>query len=549
MNDYYEQTRVPAYNSNMPNAQNAGRFDPLLSVVQLSPAVSEALGTQDGALPNIGCEAAGSIGTRAYATSLHETIHWWQHIGSSVGLLSGLTTAAQAALCIKYMADLGQEAPKPLVGALQAGRFRPATEDHPAWKAALCYRELELGNTFLVSPQHALFRVQRDPFLYESIGASICMHAKGAVWYIGRLIDPGGRSLASADSWLELYARSVKDRRLLFEENEVAMIPIGGIDVFEGQARLSELQYFCRSVESHTISDLRQMGLIAGVYAKCFDYFLKTLEVSEPASVVSPEILLFLLVCDFALNPSAGYPCAVPEDLDLLQDNHPGLRFAVMCNTARSRREELLSELKVASAASYRRAAAILAEPLGWQSPQSVAENVVSAFSRSSQGALLLDQRDRGDFGAQDVPARFILSEHFLFSEAKANCPHFFCWPGMFLTGSHLDNADELLGLQELLAMTSPPFLATSPAAGVDSVAIFGLSTIQARVVANRYFQTQATVDLFRQWIAHFNQFPTNQFLYDYSWKPNLTQTDIDNLKLSFFSTFGVAIDSIRILT
>ena len=553
MIDFYGELREPAYNSNLPSGPGrsfpAGRFDPLLSLVLLDPAVGGHLDTQKGTLPAVALEEGGSSAVRAYATSLHETIHWWQHIGSTVGLLSGLTTATQAALCIKYMSDLGKDAPKPLLGALHSGRYKPSREDHPAWLAARRWREAELGNAFLVNPAQAFARVRSNAFLYESIGHSVAMHHSGVTWYVSQVIDPGGSVFPSADAWIDLYERSRKDRRLLFEPQELALLPFGARDLFEGQARLSELQYFDRAVEPRSLAEFKQAGLLEAVYSRCLDYFLKTIESPAPEAVHSPEVNLFLLLCDIAINPSDGYPLAIPETLDLIRDNHPGIRFARLCVVARDNKKELLTLLTRLSHGHYCQAAAILTEPLAWLPPDEVAKRTHEQYLSTSAGEKLLEDRRHGEFGTQDVPIKFVLSEHINFCEWKAGCPHFFCWPGIYLTSDQGEDSPEVSALKDLLDATSPPFHASSELTGVDTVSISGLTSAQAKNVADRYFQNQAAVDLFRQWMSHKNGTVTNEFCYQYDWKPSISDAEVANLKSCFMATFGLDIETIPLLT
>ena len=82
----------------------------------------------------------------------------------------------------------------------------------------------------------------------------------------------------------------------------------------------------------------------------------------------------------------------------------------------------------------------------------------------------------------------------------------------------------------------------------MDSVSIHGLSNALAKNVADRYLQNQATVDLFRQWIAHKNDSLANDFLYTFDWKPVLSASDLANRKSSFRVTFGLDFDSIQVI-
>ena len=63
-------------------------------VLRLSPVVHRTLNEGDGKIIT-----AGEIGferTQAFSTYLHETIHWWQHIGSTHGLMLSLSYPTQA---------------------------------------------------------------------------------------------------------------------------------------------------------------------------------------------------------------------------------------------------------------------------------------------------------------------------------------------------------------------------------------------------------------------------------------------------------------------
>ena len=61
-----------------------GLYDPLRFVLRLSPAIHKRLnGLSDGVHAHLGAEDL-----HAYSVFLHETFHWWQHIGSTIGLIS-----------------------------------------------------------------------------------------------------------------------------------------------------------------------------------------------------------------------------------------------------------------------------------------------------------------------------------------------------------------------------------------------------------------------------------------------------------------------------
>jgi hypothetical protein len=65
-----------------------GLYDPLHFVLRLSPEIHRKIAAlQTGIVTG----TIGFEGFRAYSTYVHETIHWWQHIGSVTGLMLSLS--------------------------------------------------------------------------------------------------------------------------------------------------------------------------------------------------------------------------------------------------------------------------------------------------------------------------------------------------------------------------------------------------------------------------------------------------------------------------
>ena len=75
-----------------------GRFDSVTNahglysteqfVLRLSPVVHRILASHEPGIQTNG--ALGFEGAKAMSTLLHETIHWWQHIGTTHGLIISL---------------------------------------------------------------------------------------------------------------------------------------------------------------------------------------------------------------------------------------------------------------------------------------------------------------------------------------------------------------------------------------------------------------------------------------------------------------------------
>ena len=65
-----------------------GLYSPFRFVLRLSPETHRRI----AALPTgIVTEKLDPADLRAFSTYLHETIHWWQHVGSTAGFLVSLS--------------------------------------------------------------------------------------------------------------------------------------------------------------------------------------------------------------------------------------------------------------------------------------------------------------------------------------------------------------------------------------------------------------------------------------------------------------------------
>ena len=91
--------------------------------------------------------------------------------------------------------------------------------------------------------------------------------------------------------------------------SDVAITQIGANQIFEGQARFAQLQYlYFASGGKLAWNDVRSMGMLKGIYGEAFESFLHLTELGWPPRIDHPVVALFLLVCDIAMNPGAGFP-------------------------------------------------------------------------------------------------------------------------------------------------------------------------------------------------------------------------------------------------
>ena len=71
-----------------------GMYETMRFVLRLSPRNHELMDAIEASMLETGDVSSEAI--QAYSTYIHETIHWWQHVGSTSGLLFSLSYLAQS---------------------------------------------------------------------------------------------------------------------------------------------------------------------------------------------------------------------------------------------------------------------------------------------------------------------------------------------------------------------------------------------------------------------------------------------------------------------
>lgn len=501
-----------------------GEFDPMSAVVSLDSGVSQFLDARTGRA-GASLEPVGSPAFSAFSTYLHETVHWWQHIGTTAGLLYGLSIPVQALATTLYLSESGTSVSKPLTDAISHSQ----ASDHPAVLAVSRWSEIELAAGLLYSPSNANARLEANPRFYESLGHSLLLAQISTVAGLARTLDPQCLGLPNAVDWIPYYEDFVKSQRQYFVPNQLVQLPLGMREILEGQARFAELQY-----RSLSYRDARRQAWLGGVYTVAFDEYLKIAGLPVPDGFNDASVNLFLLLCDIALNPSSGYPDPIDPSRDSVRDLHPGIRFLRLCGEV-ERDRTIVREVEKVGYKSYVNASRRLCERLDWLDPVTVGQHCLARGAKISGWAELQQQFEMCDFGSEDVPIRFYMGKHLEFLEIKVECPHFYCWPARFLTFSD-DHCHEAAPFQELLSWSMPPFVTSSLTTGVDATNLtFGTKARRSQFV-NSYFATLVLYDMVRQWISN-----RGAFRFDYKWKGGFTQTELESIWGQFEKSMGLS--------
>jgi len=287
--------------------------------------------------------------------------------------------------------------------------------------------------------------------------------------------------------------------------------PIGAREIFEGQARFSQLQYlYSASGGKFSWDASRSMGMLNGVYREAFDVFLKITGADWPANPLAPSVGLFLLLCDISINPGDGFPFEIMEFPLFVASVDPGIRFLVLCHTVAAKNPALITAITNYSREEYVGLSELLCQQIGYYPPLAVSEAAVH-WSKSHQGcqALLVEDADF-KFHLANLPVRVFFSRFLRLQADKFNTPEFFCWPGVWSAGDRsgkcsLEHAEELFDEHRALFIDKED--------GDVYPRIFPNKDDQVVLETfNTFYSWNATYELTRQWILEDGPFKPDFF-------------------------------------
>jgi hypothetical protein len=147
-----------------------GLYDGLRFVVRLSPRVHDLIAS----LPKgIGFRSGLSFEqVQAFSTYLHETIHWWQHIGSTSGFMLSLSFPAQTHANLnhlrRFLEEVGAVKPIRVWAAANPGPYGVGTPDATANIIINNQFDIEAYRLLATNPDRAQSLV--NDRMFENVG-------------------------------------------------------------------------------------------------------------------------------------------------------------------------------------------------------------------------------------------------------------------------------------------------------------------------------------------------------------------------------------------
>jgi hypothetical protein len=310
--------------------------------------------------------------------------------------------------------------------------------------------------------------------------------------------------------------------------------------LFEGQARFLQLQYLTFGTEEPpTCQELRANNYFRGVYGEAFEAFLTITHASWPEKVDDPIIGLFLLVIDFAINPTTGFPFDIESFENFIIDVDPGIRFLRLSQAVRDR-PTLLSAITDYSRDNYMEVAEVLADACDYDHPAAALKRVASWATEAPGVAEIMAEKETFLYKSPNLVVRVLFSHFVSFSTDKLRHPEFFCWAGAWMAGRRVDQDSERLFLRHLPLYSDradddgifPRLIPDKDEAGLINT----LSVFYGNIVL---------YDLTRQWVLK-----EGAFVYDYAWLSQARSTEeiADWAKGLFNHVYSVRPDDFEIL-
>ena len=424
------------------NRRVLGQYETSRFVMRLTPKLHELIESAGEGRKRV--DQLGTDAIQAYSTFIHETIHWWQHVGSTSGLLRSLSFPGQTIAGVKYLKQVLKEfQPQKSLKAWTDTVLRQEGESaqkklanaNAAVNNAL---DIEYYKRFATDPKGQAESLVREQH-FESVGHGYRIAYGHLITMASETVDPDFSFLPSLQDWDRQFSRLADEKAHGFYwGSDIVAAPIGLLAIYEGQAVFNQLQFLSNTHRSApSCQEWRKLGFLHGVYVEAFELFLKATNSSWPETVDDPLVNLFLLVCDVAVNPSAGFPFGVNDYENFVSDVDVGLRFLRLCSAIKEL-PHLRTIILKRSREDYINVVGEICDRSGDPNPIAAFE-AIAAWPRNSERArVIMEEYRTFRYSAPNYAIRVLISHFIAFSSDKAKHPDFFCWPGSKLAGRDL---------------------------------------------------------------------------------------------------------------
>jgi hypothetical protein len=481
---------------------------------------------------------------QAYSTYLHETIHWWQHIGSTSGFILSLCYPLQAHSNINLIKDLCAlgYARKSIKEVARKGELDGKTHNDPiqALQNTIVNNtmDFELYKLWLLKPEKSIEIFNNDYFL--CVGHCFDIVYSNLLSQISEIIDPNSVIINKHNAWKEVFSRLTSEYVTgYYHGSPIIHRKVGIIELFEGQACFSQIQFLANLRKiGCDLEDFKSVGMLHGVYEKAFNVFIELTKIEYPKSALSPTVSLFLLICDLSINPVEGFPCDIEDFQNFVLHADPGVRFQLLCYAVLHLGEDICNDIKGHSKVEYLKLSSELLEAAGLQQISEGWDVITMWLDKIPGLNELMAEHKEFNFKQEHSMLRILISSFISFTQDKKNNPEFFCWPGYWKTHSSQGENIELLWLKNLSMFSDKEY-----DDGIFIRNFAGKSKDNLRSTLNNFFGSNLICDLSRQWVLK-----DGAFSFKFSWlSESITEAEWKEwADVIFEKQYGIKISNIE---
>lgn len=506
-----------------------GLYHPMQFVLRLRYDLHTILEKISGEKGNV--EDFDSDSIQAMSTFFHETIHWWQHVGSVSGIILSLCYPAQIHINHVHLKDLLKKMGpmKPLKSLLINTDL--STEEINSINIVINnFYDIEYFKDRVIRPQYFTSRVNEP--LFESVGHSFNIAYAYFINLLSSCVDPDLQFLPNAKKWVASFDELNKNKSIGYYYKSPVGIPcIGLLEIYEGQARFLQMLYlYFASKKTLSWEDFDKQGMLNDVYYAAFSQFLQLTNSERPKSIDSPLISLFLLVLDISMNPGTGFPFDIVDYPGFIENVDPGVRFMKLCDAVANKHPETKELIKNNSTSEYYYVSDILCKEIKTPTPLEIATVISEWPAKHIKVNELMNESGTFSFSEENLPVRLLLSRFIQYQIDKSAYPSFFCWPSMYMFGEKLDSKiyNMYIEHQAIFKDGSDGDIYPSILPGRDP------ENIQNTFGA--FYQWISVYEMCRQWIIE-----DDNFNYDFFWLTSkYSKEELENwARGNFLKTFG----------
>lgn len=523
-----------------------GVYETMKFVLRLSPRNHELVDSLA-----TGVYTAGDISSdvlQAYSTYLHETVHWWQHVGSSSGLVYSLCYMAQSHSSMAHLLDvICKFGPKK---SLKRWADETLLREGVSAQSMLAPANVAVNNALDVEYYkiYATKPKEKAQWLYdqqhfESIGHCYHIVYGQLLGMLSDTVDPNFQVIPDARRWDDEFRELNEQRVTGYYWGSPMYVPkIGLHAIYEGQARFIQLQFLNATFDqAPTIQDWRDMGYLSGIYVEAFEHFLVDSKSEWPENLDDPLVGLFLLICDLAINPTRGLPYDIEIHENFIDDVDVGVRFLRL-----SQAVEHLPQLRFCiqeySKAEYVIASELLTGACGFDKPLAALEEIVSWIGKSEEIQALMSEHETFDYLPTNLTLRVFFSHFLSFCRDKLSRPEFFCWPGVWMVGNYANEDTTSIWLRHLSLFSD-----RGDKTGIYPRRQPGCNPDAVHRTFERFYSGVVLYDLTRQWLLADGPFICN---FEWLTESAHSQADADAWASSLFrQVYGVGLTEFEIIS